>query len=218
MHCRSALLLASICSIAAAQSPADEAKLNGPLTIVLRSDQATSPGTLSALEREVESLVAPSGIHINWTSNTDPPQVYQQVAIVTLRGVCRADAQLRGFTQTTRAGMIPLGQTQVVDGKVLPFADVRCDPIRKLIARELYTKPASERDELLGRALGRVMAHELYHIVLRSTSHGTNGLARASQNSADLMGDRDTFAPSDERRLSQTSAFDVTDSFTGTGR
>ena len=218
MHCRSALLLASICSIAAAQPPADEAKLNGPLTIVLRSDQAASPETLSALEREVESLVSPSGIHISWTSNPEPPQVYQQVAIVTLRGVCRADGPVRGSAQTAQPGVIPLGQTQVVDGKVLPFADVRCDPIRKLIARELYTKPSKERDELLGRALGRVMAHELYHIVLRSTSHGTNGLARASQNSADLTADRDPFAPSDERRLSQTSAFEVTDTFSASGR
>jgi hypothetical protein len=96
-----------------------------------------------------------------------------------------------------------LGQTQVADGQVLPFADVRCDSIRQLIARELIHQRPQNREDVLGRAMGRVLAHELYHIVLRTTSHGRSGLAREAQSSYDLTADHDDFAPADERRLSQ---------------
>lgn len=102
-----------------------------------------------------------------------------------------------------------LGQTQVVDGQVLPFADVRCDTIRQLIARELSRQPRQEREDVLGRAMGRVLAHELYHIVLRTTTHGRNGLAREAQSSYDLTADRDDFSPADERRLSQAAGDDA---------
>jgi hypothetical protein len=36
-------------------------------------------------------------------------------------------------------------------------------------------------------ALGRVVAHELYHILARTTSHATGGLAKASQSLRDLI-------------------------------
>jgi hypothetical protein len=164
------------------------------------------------MKREVESLVAHSHIRMSWTWSTDPPRVFEQLAVVTLRGACRPDALVPVSIQVSKTDQEPLGQTQIVDGKVLPFAEVRCDMVRKLISRELYAKPSRERDVLLGRALGRVMAHELYHILLRTTGHGSNGLARPVQSSADLMADRDDFAPSDERKLSQSSVLDETDS------
>jgi hypothetical protein len=95
-----------------------------------------------------------------------------------------------------------LGQTQVVDGVVLPMADVLCDSVRKLIDRDMRSSPAFERDELFGRALGRVMAHELYHILLRTRDHGHDGLARPAQSSVELLAARNPFAEQDERKVS----------------
>jgi len=212
MHCRSALLLVSLCGTAVAQAPTDFPTLTAPLTIVLRSDGPMPARVADAMKREVESLVAHSHIRMSWTWSTDPPRVFEQLAVVTLRGACRPDAPVPASALISKSDQEPLGQTQIVDGKVLPFADVRCDPVRKLINRELYAKPSREREVLLGRALGRVMAHELYHILLRTTSHGSNGLARPAQSSADLMADRDNFAPVDQRKLSQSGALDETDS------
>lgn len=120
--------------------------------------------------------------------------------------------------RTSQTASVPLGQTQVVDGEVLPFSDVRCDPVRKLIGRDLAIQPSYEREQLLGRALGRVLAHELYHILLRTTSHGTDGLARPAQTAADLMADRDNFTPADEQKLSQSFSSDTTESFAANRR
>lgn len=204
MYSRAALLLVSLWEAAAGQTPAEVPKLVGSLTIVLRSEAAISPPVLNAMEREVESLAAPSGIRIAWVLDTGELRPSERFAILTLRGVCRLDAPLPAATQMAK-DVIPLGQTQVADGQVLPFADIRCDPIRALVTRELFARPSNQREGLLGRAIGRVMAHELYHVLLRTRSHGKAGLARPAQSSADLIGDTDTFAPSDERKLSWLS-------------
>lgn len=217
MHCRSALLLASLWGTAGAQTPPASPNLTGPLTIVLRSDAAVSTEVLNAMESEVESLVEPSSIRLTWTSAT-AGDVYDRVAVVRLRGACRADAPLLAPTQTEKQGYVPLGQTQVVDGKVLPFAAVRCDAIRKLIARDLVLQPSYEREDLFGRALGRVLAHELYHILLRTTRHGSQGLARPALSSIDLVADRDNFAPADEQKLSQSSSSETAESLDSSGR
>lgn len=169
------------------------------------------------MEREVESLAAPSGIRLNWVMSTEPPGVFEQLAVITLRGSCRPGTPVPSSVLPHRDEPDALGQTQVVDGQVLPFADVRCDAIRQLIARELNRQSPQDREDLLGRAMGRVTAHELYHIVLRTTSHGRNGLARDAQSSSDLTADRDDFAPADERKLSQASAGDEAES-SGSGR
>ncbi|HME05505.1 MAG TPA: hypothetical protein VKG25_00585 [Bryobacteraceae bacterium] len=157
----------------------------------------------------MESLTGPSGIRTNWVMSTEPPGVFEQLAVVTLHGACRPVAPISPSMWLSRGEGDTLGQTQVVDGQVLPFADVRCDPIRQLIARELNRHPRQDREDVLGRAMGRVLAHELYHIVLRTTSHGRNGLAREAQSSYDLTADRDNFAPADERRLSQAAGDDA---------
>jgi hypothetical protein len=211
MHCRTALLLISLCGPVVAQPPADIPNLSVPFTVLLQGSPVSAP-VVNAMEREVESLLAHSHIRMNWVRNTDPPRVYELLAVVTLRGACRPNAPVPAAIQFPVGDLEPLGQTQVVDGRVLPFADVRCDSVRKLIARGLYAKPSSEREDILGRALGRVMAHELYHILLRSRSHGTIGLARPVQTSADLIADRDNFAPADERKLAQSGAVDEVES------
>ena len=215
MRCRSALLLVSLwLRTAGAQTLPDTAHFSGPLTIVLRGDIADRSGVLNAMEREVESLVAPSSIRVTWVSTTNRGQVYERVAVVRLSGTCRAD----GPVAILGAQAEPLGRTQVVDGKVLPFAEVRCDSVRAVIARHLAFQPSYEREDVFGRALGRVLAHELYHILLRTTSHGTTGLARPVQSSADLVADRDGFAPADERKLSEVSSVEATETSTSSER
>ncbi len=214
MLCRSALLLASFLGVASGQLLPDSAELHGALTIVLRSDSAASPEVLTAMKSETESLLDPSSIRLAWTTDSDGTQVFDRVAVVHLRGACRVDGPLPGTVQKNE----PLGRTQVVNGKVLPFADVRCNPVRKLIAHDLAFEPSAEREELLGRALGRVLAHELYHILLRTTSHGGQGLARPAQSSSDLLASSDSFAPVDERKLSLLFRSVATKSFVHAGQ
>jgi hypothetical protein len=54
--------------------------------------------------------------------------------------------------------------------------------------------PTILRERAIGRAVGRVLAHELGHYLLRSRTHAPSGLMRAVQNTAELVAaERDSF-------------------------
>jgi len=53
-----------------------------------------------------------------------------------------------------------------------------------------YLRPEAdsvERQQALGLAMGRVVAHELYHVLANVTAHATLGLARAVEPLDDLV-------------------------------
>jgi hypothetical protein len=54
-------------------------------------------------------------------------------------------------------------------------------------SRRENTWPGAPRDRVLARVLGRALAHEIGHFLLRSKSHSTAGLMRAEQIGTDLM-------------------------------
>jgi hypothetical protein len=69
--------------------------------------------------------------------------------------------------------------------------------------------PRLFRDAVFGRVLGRALAHELGHYLLRSRDHAIAGLMRAAQPGLDLVSiDRQTFAltPTEAARLAGTVA------------
>src|SRR5579884_1753021 len=151
----SALLLAAFIGSAVAQTSTGESVgLTGPVAVFLKPDNALSPAVLTAMQREVETLVAPMGLHIKW-SYADT-EIYSRVAVMRLRGQC---SPLPLTPLIRLQGSEPLGQTYVSDGRVLPFADVRCDSIRQVIERDLRSAQPADRDDLLGRSMGRVLAH-----------------------------------------------------------
>ena len=85
---------------------------------------------------------------------------------------------------------VTLGDAKVENGKVLPFSEVRCDEVKKALS---YLTPAASQEQrqvALGIAMARVVAHELYHILARTTSHAMKGLAKASEPLPDLISAR----------------------------
>jgi len=202
MRYRSALLLVTFFGSALAQQPFD-----GALTVALSSDYKVPPDVLRAMQVEVESVFAPTGVRVAWhDANSGTPGVYERLASIRLRGKCVLGAPFPATRRLIKTDVDALGQTQVVDGMVLPIADVLCDSVRKLIDRDVRSSPAAERDELLGRALGRVMAHELYHVLLRTRDHGHDGLARPAQSSVELLAARNPFAEQDELKVSVSAS------------
>jgi hypothetical protein len=199
MRYRSALLLTFLSAVGSAQI------VQGPLAISLRDAGNASTGVLSALQREVEAIMAPSAIRITWLfPETAQNQDVAWLAVIRLVGQCRPDALIPAAVRFAKDNVEALGQTHVVDGKVLPIADVRCDAVRRFIQSELQGIAGSEREQLLGRALGRVLAHELYHVLLRTRNHGHDGLSRPAQSSAELVASRTQFAQQDERKLAES--------------
>jgi hypothetical protein len=144
-----------------------------------------APAAVAQLQSETAAILAPLGLELSWKSLDHPNQVSAQLAVVTLRGTCDA----RGVPPAPfRSG--GLGWTHISDGEVLPFMDVDCDRIRGFVRGTLAAFGPAERDRLLGRAIGRVIAHELYHILGRTTHHGTMAGSRPVYTAQELTSDR----------------------------
>ena len=47
--------------------------------------------------------------------------------------------------------------------------------------------PRAIREQIVGRAIGRVIAHEIGHVVLRTSGHAPHGLMRAVQRADELV-------------------------------
>jgi hypothetical protein len=96
-------------------------------------------------------------------------------------------AVMRGWTG-------PLGAIVFApDGAPAPAITVFLSDIERLVTRahvlglSEWQWPASLREQLIGRALGRVLAHEIGHYLLRSKAHAADGLMRPQQLADDLI-------------------------------
>ena len=80
---------------------------------------------------------------------------------------------------------LALGSTFTSDGEILPFGRVECDRIRASLQRVSHFN-AQEGQRQLGQAMGRVVVHELYHMLSRSAVHTKEGLTKPSLSSSEL--------------------------------
>jgi hypothetical protein len=188
-------LLALVVAAFARTAPA------GEFVAVLVNGDRASPVVLEAMERAAESALAP-GTLLTWRTSQDLEgnAVSAEMAIIRLQGQCRPRGGLQSWDSPSIADGRPLGQTHISSGRVLAIADVLCDTVWTLIGPDLRGVAGSQRDALLGRALGRVVAHELYHIMLRTTVHSQEGLFRPKLRSADLLAAQNSSGP-DVREL-----------------
>src|SRR6185369_3730106 len=73
---------------------------------------------------------------------------------------------------------VPLAFAHSTDGVVQPVSEVACDRVVAAARSAMSGDDFAHADLLLGRALGRVVAHELVHMLSKSGAHGQEGVAR----------------------------------------
>ena len=147
------------------------------------------------MERELTTLMEPLAVLPEWYDRRDVTTAvsFQRLVVVNFHGRCRVEP-----TAAPADGDKPLAWTHVVDGKVLPFSDVECDRVRASIRSVEGMRQIS--DLILGRALARVLAHELYHVLARTSAHADAGLAKRSLSGLELSSDWPKLSPSDMNR------------------
>jgi cytochrome c553 len=161
----------------------------GPVALYTEFAHQPSPAVQNAIREEVDSLLAPDGLRFEWKSlpATDS-SAWMDLAVVKFSGRCQV---LPFATNSHLDGR--LGWTHVSGGTVLPFAEVDCDAILAYILKDLLRLPAHSRETLLGRAIGRVTAHELLHVFAKTTAHSSHGVDHPVLSVEDLMADRLAF-------------------------
>ena len=161
-----------------------------PIALYTSFQKEPPPAVLEALQDEVESLMSKAGLRFEWRTLSGPQseEVSVELAVVTFKGRCDTENLL---SRSVHAGA--LGWTHVSDGVILPFSDVDCDGVRKFLQRGLIAVRPAERAVAYGRAIGRVLAHELYHIFADTRQHATLGVAKEAYSVQDLLADNFQF-------------------------
>jgi hypothetical protein len=193
-------LLACACLIGAIALPLvariDKKPLSG-LTVILDFRGTHSGASVSEMEREAGLIMKSSGVQLDWRLAGDQSLHYNNLVVMTFRGSCSFDPPSRRYYEPG-----PYASTKITDGEVQPFGDVDCDRVVATAGDAMAEDTDYFRgDQLVGRALGRVVAHELVHMLTRSNRHGTEGVAKASLSGKELIEESLTLSLSDIERV-----------------
>jgi hypothetical protein len=164
-----------------------DGSLSPRIGIFLDFDQEPPLAAILAMEREVGLLLSETGARFSWLMlNKDTrAETFDGLAVLRFRGNCHMP-QL-GLATSDDGARITLGSTEVESERVTPYSSVECDQITACIASLLRSSCARDRQTAFSRALGRVVAHELYHILARTRQHTHAGISKAMQSPFDLI-------------------------------
>lgn len=145
---------------------------------------------LGPMRAEVARLMEPTGLNIEWKDLSDRKagEDFARLVNVELRGQCIAT-----LGTSVNGDVRSLASTAVVDGRVLPFSAIECDRLRKVLSPTLMSAKRELWVDILGRAMGRVFAHELFHMLAQTKTHHSAGVSKSCFSVADLISDRFSF-------------------------
>jgi hypothetical protein len=145
---------------------------------------------LESIKEELSNIMVPAGLELEWRAldTTKGKEVSVELAVIHFKGTCDAEdlMPMDGYPG-------PLGWTHISDGEILPFSDINCDGIRLFVQRDLLRVPEPNRTDVFGRAVARVLAHELYHIFARTTKHGAWGIGKSAYSVRELLSNKFEF-------------------------
>jgi hypothetical protein len=155
-----------------------------PLTVILDFDGPHSDSSIQEMKREIASILKSSGIRFDWRMRGELGEhdTFTDLVLVKFKGKCVMDPMPMLYDERG-----PLASTYSTDGVVLPFSEVACDKVRVSIRSAMWGEQFARADTLFGRALGRILAHELYHIVAATHRHGKDGVAKSSLSGGQLI-------------------------------
>ena len=170
-----------------AESAVSPALINRqPLTIVLDFRGPYASQSVEAMEREVESILRLSGRTLEWRSWEEATRTtFEELTVVRFDGNC-------GVPPWPHSSAVegPLGLTYISDGEILPFSQISCGQIANSVGPAILKMEPPQAEVVFGRAMGRVVAHELVHMISRSTAHGHEGVAQPAFSESQLTGER----------------------------
>jgi hypothetical protein len=190
------LLLGVLTAVNAATLGREEARPahTERLAIIMGFANGYSTVVLEEMKREVESVLVIPGLTIEWREldTSAHQEVFDHVVVARFRGECRAMA-----TPATKDLNGTLGATHISDGVIIPFADIDCSKVQRLVQAAVVARNQTQSELLLGRALARVLAHELFHILAETTRHSRHGIAQSALSPFDLTEGRLRFERQD---------------------
>jgi hypothetical protein len=172
---RICVLLAAAVFAASAENPV--------LTVVLDFQGPRSAKSVEEMKREVESVMKSSGLTLDWRTRGEAgASGFDNLVVVRFKGKCILEPV--GYLYDERG---PLAFTYSTAGEVQPYSEVACDRVSAAARSAMSGRDFAKADVLFGRALGRVVAHEMMHMLARSGAHGHAGVEKAALSGKSLI-------------------------------
>ena len=164
------------------------------VTVILDFRGPHSQLSLKEMKRESGLILNSSGVQLDWRIlGEDPFASYADLVVMTFKGSCEYEPAAPLYDE-----LGPLAMTRTTNGEVQPFGEVDCNRVVNSVRGAMTGSDYSRTDLLIGRAMGRVVAHELVHMLTKSGTHGTEGVEKPALSGKQLIA---AFLP--------LSAFDV---------
>ena len=145
------------------------------LTLLIQFEGKPSQQSVQVMKAELQTLM--KNVSVDWKllNELGPGESFPDLVVIKFKGSCQVQRSepVAPFLLDERG---PLAFTHTTDGQVLPFSEVECDKLRRTL--KPLTRGVSQQtaDIMLGRALGRVLAHELYHVRSNTRKHEKDGV------------------------------------------
>ena len=180
----------------AAASPPSPAGCAAPaprhLRVHLINDAGAVPRMLDDARAEAAKIWTPAGLRLAWTA---PPTSFDVTDPGTAVLIVRRALSRRAGVKSGSSRAVPdpaLGWLLFDGNDKRGFIEVSLDAITSVVMRGVYPNkpvldlPRRAQTDLLGRGLGRVIAHEIGHWRM-GREHARRGLMKESLNPQDLI-------------------------------
>lgn len=155
------------------------------LTVILDFRGPYSRASLKEMEHESGLVLQSSGVRLDWRMlGEDTYASYSALVVMTFRGTCQYEP---AAPVDKDYPLGPLAMTQSVGGEIQPFGEVNCDRVVNSARNAMMGGDYAQADLLIGRALGRVVTHELVHMITGSAEHGTEGVEKSALSGRQLI-------------------------------
>lgn len=153
------------------------------LTVILDFKGPLSQISLKEMKSEAGLILRSSGVQLDWRIlGEDPHASYDDLVIMKFKGACQYEPAPPIYDE-----LGPLAITYLSDGEIQPFGEVDCDRVVNTARSAMVASDLPRGDLLIGRALGRVVAHELVHMLTKSGQHGVEGVEKPALSGKQLI-------------------------------
>ena len=172
------LLAVSLQSLAAAAEPVIGASAPIRVLLVIRPSDAM-PTPTTGMRKEVERIWRSAGVQFTWTDRLprSEPAVDRVIAI----DVRDADPGRDGLP------LHALGGVPKVQGRMRQIIYVSPTAVKQLLVTAGVLPLDGQFASTYARTVGRVIAHELGHLLLNASEHRNSGLMRQSFVALDVL-------------------------------
>ena len=153
------------------------------VTVIVDFKGISSRIAVNEMEREASKIISASGVQLAWrTRGQAVNATFDDLVVMSFKGACTYVPAPPLYDE-----LGPYASTRTTSGEVQPFGEVDCGRVVSSVRSAMFGGDFDRAEILVGRALGRVVAHELVHMLTKSDVHAHQGVQKASLSGKQLI-------------------------------